>query len=621
MSNSSTLSKLKLHRFFHRGEALVAMTGMAFIAILSFVVGGFAWVSARSVEDSAAAHAEQRVMETSSFLASQTELRLSDNDLSGLRRMLLDSVAYSIITSGRVTVPGMGVLASSEPGEITLSSIPEDLPPGVQSPSSAVFNPSTHITSITESLQHDGGYPFVLELEMDQSQRIAGSDTIRASSVGIVAVGLVLTLLVYRRFRNRLGALAAIRESLHQVQSGERRTDCLRVGEQLGEEAEAWNTMLRERDELERSVCAIEVASITVGAGGESLGLPVACNVLTHGLMLIDPEMNIEYANGAASIMLGTMRDELVGTKLSDHESHTQLVEAVAGVLGGSSSTRMVIELGDQGDLEISGSVIRANIALVEDEGVVLAVIFLEDITQQKLSSQSQNAFIAQATHELRTPLTTIRLYCDEAIDADEDDTQIVEKSLNVISSEARRLERIVGDMLCVSEIEAGSLSIRRDKLRTSQLFDELEHDYEAQAKEKSIELKFDLPPKFPTISADRDRLGQAMHNLLGNAIKYTPSGGSVTVVVNFAEDDAMTIAVTDTGIGIDESQQERIFERFTRADDRRINHVTGSGLGLALARQIARLHGGDITLESAIDEGSTFTMFIPGVQAAKQAA
>ncbi|MFG0315382.1 MAG: sensor histidine kinase, partial [Phycisphaerales bacterium] len=236
-------------------------------------------------------------------------------------------------------------------------------------------------------------------------------------------------------------------------------------------------------------------------------------------------------------------------------------------------------------------------------------------------SNQSQNAFIAQATHELRTPLTTIRLYCDEAIEADSDEAQIVEKSLNVISSEARRLERIVGDMLCVSEIEAGSLSIRREKFRTGQLFDELQHDYEAQAKEKSIELSFDLPPKFPTIDADRDRLGQAIHNLVGNAIKYTPSGGKVSVTASFDENDAMSVAISDTGIGIDESQQERIFERFTRAEDRRIAHVTGSGLGLALARQIARLHGGDITLESEIDQGSTFTMFIPGTVSAKQAA
>lgn len=621
MSSNALSTHLNFRRYFQRGETLVAMTGMAFVAILSFVVGGFAWISASSVEDSAAAQSEQRVSETSRFLASQAELRLSDGDLSGLRRMLLDSVAASIIDHGRVQVPGVGVIASTEPNEITVSAIPGDLVPTAEAPMSAVYDPDTSITKVTESLSVNGNHAYVLELEIDQSQRIAGSDTIRASSVGIVAVGLVLTLLVYRRFRNRLGALAAIRESLRQVQEGERRTDCLRVSETLGDEASAWNIMLTERDELERSVCAIEVASITEGGSGDSLGLPVACNALTHGLILIDQDLSVEYANGAASIMLGVMREDLVGGNLNELESQDQLLGAVRGVLDGSSQSRVLIELGEEGDLEVSGSVIRANIALVEEEGITLAVVLLEDITQQKLSSQSQNAFIAQATHELRTPLTTIRLYCDEAIDADDDDELIVEKSLNVISSEARRLERIVGDMLCVSEIEAGSLSIRRDQFRTEQLFEELKFDYEAQARDKSIELTFDLPPKYPTIMADKDRLGQAMHNILGNAIKYTPPGGKVSLTASFDDQDAMTVDISDNGIGIDPSQQERIFDRFTRADDRRIAHVTGSGLGLALARQIARMHGGDITIESEIDQGSTFSIVIPGTNEASKAA
>ena len=277
--------------------------------------------------------------------------------------------------------------------------------------------------------------------------------------------------------------------------------------------------------------------------------------------------------------------------------------------------------MGDAEHLDDGGAVLRIQVSRAEDEGVVRAVIFIEDVTQIRLASQSQNAFIAQATHELRTPLTTIRLYCEEAVEAGSEDEQIREKALNVISSETRRLERIVGDMLSVSEIEAGSMTIRREPMRTEQLFDELREDYRAQADEKSIELVFDLPPKFPTIQADRDRLGQALHNLIGNAIKYTPSGGKIEVSVQFDGNDAMTVSVSDNGIGIDESQQERIFERFCRAEDRRIAQVTGSGLGLALARQVVRLHGGDVTVESEIDQGSTFRLFIPGVVESAKAA
>ena len=618
---SDLSSKLNFQRYFQRGETLVATTGMAFIAILSFVVGGVIWVSARAIDDTAAARNEQRVEQVGSLLAAQAELRISNDDLSGLRRLLIDSVASSMIVSGRVSVPGSGIIASSEPSEITLYELPESWTAGVSDQSSVMLDEQARVMVVEEPLLIDGSNGCVLELRLDESEASAGSMLIRASSVGIVAVGLVLTLLVYRRFRFRLGALAAIGESLRLVETGERRTECLRVGESLGDEANAWNTMLDERDELDRSISAQEIVSISVGGGGESFGLAAACNVLTQGMIMVDTDMTVLYANGAASVMLRCVRDQLVGSQLSTIEGFDTLVEQVNDIMNSENGTRRVVEIGEQKDLEVSGSVLRASIARVDDEGLQKVIVFIEDITQQRLSKMSQNAFIAQATHELRTPLTTIKLYCDEAIEADEDEGAIVEKALNVISSEARRLERIVGDMLCVSEIEAGSLTIRREKMRTEQLFEELQKDYEAQAKSKSIELSFDLPPKYPTIDADRDRLGQAMHNLLGNAIKYTPSGGKVSVTASFDEHDAMTVEISDTGIGIDESQHDRIFERFTRADDRRISQVTGSGLGLALARQIARLHGGDITLESEIDQGSTFTMFIPGVQASKQAA
>ncbi len=621
MSTAEQSGSLKSRKLFDRGESLVAMTGMAFIAILTFVVGGVVWISARSVDESAAAQSELHVRQTTEMIASQAELRLSDGDLAGLRRLLLDSVASSMITSGRVSLPGQGIIASSDPAEVTLDRMPESWPQGDAAPMSVHYDESSQESIITESLIVAGSSGFLLELNVDQSKRLAGSDTIRASSVGIITVGLILTLLVYRRFRYRLGALAAIGDALRLIEQGERRTDCLRIGENLGDEAVAWNTLLGERDDLDRALSENEIISISTTGGVDSFGLPEACNTLTQGMLLVDSNMDVMYANGAAAVFLRSMRDQLVGSSLKGIEGFEELVSTLTRVLENENASRQILEVGDVEELEKHGSVLKISVSRVNNEGLVTGVVFIEDITQQRLSNQSQNAFIAQATHELRTPLTTIRLYCEEAIEAEDQDEQIREKALNVISSETRRLERIVGDMLCVSEIEAGSLNIRRESMRTEQLFTELREDYEAQANAKAIELSFELPPKFPTIQADRDRLGQALHNLLGNAIKYTPSGGKVALSVSFETDDAMSVSITDTGIGIDESQQERIFERFTRADDRRIAQVTGSGLGLALARQIARLHGGDITLTSEIDQGSTFTLFVPGTTESKQAA
>jgi signal transduction histidine kinase len=229
------------------------------------------------------------------------------------------------------------------------------------------------------------------------------------------------------------------------------------------------------------------------------------------------------------------------------------------------------------------------------------------------VAEESRNAFVAHATHELRTPLTNIRLYLETAMEDGEADPAVRGKCLNVINQEARRLERIVGEMLSVSEIEAGSLRIKRDDVRLDVLFEDLKTDYQPQAEEKKIALTFNLPPKLPVINGDRDKILLAMHNLVGNALKYTPEGGTVTIDVK--EDGKMlTFAVTDSGIGISQEDAERIFERFYRAKDTRVEKITGTGLGLTLAREVVRLHGGVVTVDSELNKGSTFTITLPAI-------
>jgi two-component system sensor histidine kinase VicK len=213
--------------------------------------------------------------------------------------------------------------------------------------------------------------------------------------------------------------------------------------------------------------------------------------------------------------------------------------------------------------------------------------------------------------HELRTPLTNIRLSVDMVIESGDSDPAVRARNLNVINDEARRLEGVIGDMLSVAEIEAGSIQLRTDDVDLINLLTGLEREYEAQAAERKISLQFNLAPKLPTIQADRDKVTLVLHNLVGNALKYTTDGGTVHVVAN-ADQERIVIEVRDTGIGIGEEDIERVFERFYRAGDPRVSSITGSGLGLTLARDVIRLHGGDITLESVLNEGSTFTATLP---------
>ncbi|MCZ6836436.1 MAG: HAMP domain-containing sensor histidine kinase, partial [Planctomycetota bacterium] len=162
-----------------------------------------------------------------------------------------------------------------------------------------------------------------------------------------------------------------------------------------------------------------------------------------------------------------------------------------------------------------------------------------------------------------------------------------------------------------VSEIEAGSIQLHKDDVRFDTVLEQLEADYQAMAQEKSIDLIFELPPKLPVLQGDRDKIVLAMHNLLGNAMKYTPNGGQVRIVVD-SDEKQFTFQVNDSGIGINADELDCIFDKFYRASNSREGSVTGSGLGLALAREVISLHGGDITVESEIKKGSTFTMTLP---------
>ncbi len=401
--------------------------------------------------------------------------------------------------------------------------------------------------------------------------------------------------------------LRHIAEALNAAAAGERCSAALGVSDQWGAAAEAWNSLLADRECL-REELLNELSLQVSGAGaGDSLAQR-ACDTLPSGLLLLDSAGSVQYANGAAAMLLGVSREEVVSRPLPEVLGDEAVCDQIETVLTGGSRRRVTCEgercLGD------NRSVVRFTaMRMGHDDGEAVMVI-VEDVTQQRAADAARDAFVAQATHELRTPLTNIRLYLEMLLEGEADAAE-QERSLNVISQESRRLERMVGDMLSVAEIEAGSLKMHVDDVRLDQLLAELENDYQAQAAEARITLAFDLPPKLPVLRGDRDKIALCLHNLIANALKYTPAGGQVVVTAEDRE-DAFSVRVSDTGLGIAAEERERIFQKFYRAKDERIATVTGTGLGLALARDVARLHGGDITVDSEVNRGSTFTMTIP---------
>lgn len=220
---------------------------------------------------------------------------------------------------------------------------------------------------------------------------------------------------------------------------------------------------------------------------------------------------------------------------------------------------------------------------------------------------QRRRDLISDLTHELRTPLTVVRGYLEELADGTIEGTP--ELYLRLVR-ETRRLERLIGDLQQLSQAEAGYLSINLQKINIIPLLQSLVERFQDQLLEEGpvIELRYgkELPPAL----ADRDRTEQVLVNLLGNAVRYTPTGSIIITAQKI--DNQIWIEVADTGIGIAKADLPYVFERFWRADRSRASHSGGTGIGLAIARRLVELQGGAIEVASTVGEGTTFRFSLP---------
>ena len=238
-------------------------------------------------------------------------------------------------------------------------------------------------------------------------------------------------------------------------------------------------------------------------------------------------------------------------------------------------------------------------------------VWIIRDVTQQKLAEEMRDSFVDTATHELRTPLANIKAYAETLALADVIDVEQQKQFLNTINSEATRLARFVDDLLSVSSMEVGSLTLNKQTTELHRLLNEVLTKIKPQIEEKRLSFEISIPEKLPEPWLDKDKIATVLVNLLGNAVKYTPAGGRVAFRVH-ATDQNIEIDVEDTGVGISEDELPKVFDKFFRSDDPRVQEQKGTGLGLALVQEVLRLHGGRVSVESEIDKGSTFQIVLP---------
>lgn len=596
-------------RYLERGESTVASTGLMVAAILMMAIaGGGTWtiVTQRQLARDELLSSVER---SGKLLVASSEPLLSAGNVNAVRMLLQTATAENGFRRCRLVRSDGLTLADAVPPKVGVRQKGEDLPRAIPIPSEELSNPRL-INQSFDLITQDGKLSLELSREVVYP-RWAGWEAMTGLGVaGTLGFGALLW--VYRRLKKKLRGIGAIGEALKAIERGENSAQALEVSGKFGAEARTWNQLLSEREQMRKQLTTERAREVLGTRGDVKADLAYACDALWQGMVMVDDRMRVRYANGAAAVFLRAKRDAMASASIEEFVKDDTVRRAIHDVASGTVRHRTTVELKrTEAD---GGGVLRFNIRPVrKDDTSASVVIMIEDVTQQRVADAARNSFVAQATHELRTPLTNIRLYVEQAIEVGDSDPAMRAKCLDVINSESRRLERIVGDMLSVSEIEAGSFKLRAADVRLETLFDELRSDFEPQAAEKHLALQFELPPKLPAIRGDRDKITLALHNLIGNALKYTPESGKVVVHV---EVDAakMMVEVTDTGIGISQEETELIFEKFYRAKDKRVDGITGTGLGLALAREVVRLHGGDISVRSELNKGSTFTLTIPTV-------
>ncbi len=236
----------------------------------------------------------------------------------------------------------------------------------------------------------------------------------------------------------------------------------------------------------------------------------------------------------------------------------------------------------------------RANVALSE---------------ANKLKSE----FIANVSHELRTPLNSIIGFAELLTEiADNQDNERAGKYAENILSSGRSLLEIINDLLDLAKIEAGKIILHIEKTSLTGICEDLLRLVAPLTDAKKLQVQFLFAPNIPLLETDGGKLQQILYNLLSNSIKFTPSGGQIRIEAEMASDELVSVSVMDNGPGISKEDQEHIFDKFTQVDTSATRPHGGAGLGLAIARELAALLGGELSLTSELGQGAAFTLTIP---------
>lgn len=444
--------------------------------------------------------------------------------------------------------------------------------------------------------QNSAGTPLVLRFAIP----LESVDEIRASfrrslwlaSFVILLLAGMASLLISRAFSERVERL---KEFSRRVADGDFRP---LPGDGSGDALEALGASLNQTaGRMDRTIRTLteerNLSSAILGS-------------MVEGVAVVNGAERLVFANQSFAGILGLDVPTKSGSALVEVVRQTELIEAVRQILKGEPRVEAEIVTGT-----LRQHFFAATVAAVRAGDTSGAVVVLHDITDLRKLERVRRDFVANVSHEFKTPLTAIQGFAETLLAGAIDDQHNRERFLGIILEHSRRLARLTDDLLKLSQMDADRLELEIRSVSVSDLMDSCLETARHRAAEKEIRISVHLPEGLPDIAGDRRRLAEVLQNLLDNAIQYTLSRGNIAASAE-ARDAEVIFTVSDTGIGIPQVDQPRIFERFYRVDAARSREAGGTGLGLAIAKHLVEVHGGRLWVESEVGQGSQFHFSVP---------
>ncbi|WP_214756932.1 MULTISPECIES: cell wall metabolism sensor histidine kinase WalK [unclassified Exiguobacterium] len=325
---------------------------------------------------------------------------------------------------------------------------------------------------------------------------------------------------------------------------------------------------------------------------------------MSDGVVATDRSLRVILMNDQARDMIGLAEEEAMGANLQNLlEFDDEIVIPEDGTM-----PPKLIDLSTDEELFL----VRAYFSPIQKHSgpITGLIVVLHDVTEQEQVEQDRREFVANVSHELRTPLTTMRSYLEVLAEGAYKDDELAPRFLETTQNETERMIRLVNDLLQLSKMDSKEYTMQKVKFDFIQFFNDIIERHE-MTKGETIQFRRKLMKRRVYVHADQDKMTQVIDNIITNAVKFSPEGGTITFRTMLRA-KRLVIGIKDEGVGIPKSNLKKIFERFYRVDKARARNIGGTGLGLSIAKEVVSAHGGDIWAESEFGRGTTIYFTIP---------